>query len=295
MPSGFGIDSFVPAPGWTRQVQSTGSGDSAIVQTVTWTGGATPTGRGLAVPVPRPAGAHRHLHVPGQADLLRRLDRRLVGLRVCRGPGADDQGRVSIGGGRHLDPRPSSRLVLAVLALISGGRGAVRRAAEGRARARMTDGAAGCLCVAPRSWRLMVTPAVASAHAYLVKTVPTPACGPGHSASTVAAHLRRGRRAAVRDHLGHRRRGRAADHRTGQPLAIQPRHAGRAAEAHLPTGLVPDLLAGDLGRRPPRAGRLHVRRRAVAGPAAAVPDPAHLRDGDRHQRCWSPAGRCSCR
>ncbi len=43
VPSGFGIDSFVPAPGWTRQVKSTGSGDSAIVQTVTWTGGATPT------------------------------------------------------------------------------------------------------------------------------------------------------------------------------------------------------------------------------------------------------------
>jgi uncharacterized protein YcnI len=43
VPSGFGIDSFVPAPGWTRQVQSTGSGDNAIVQTVTWTGGHTPT------------------------------------------------------------------------------------------------------------------------------------------------------------------------------------------------------------------------------------------------------------
>jgi uncharacterized protein YcnI len=44
VPSGFGIDSFVPAPGWTRQVQQTGSGDSAVVQKVTWTGGSTPTG-----------------------------------------------------------------------------------------------------------------------------------------------------------------------------------------------------------------------------------------------------------
>jgi uncharacterized protein YcnI len=43
VPSGFSIDSFVPAPGWKRSVQSTGSGDSAVVQTVTWTGGATPT------------------------------------------------------------------------------------------------------------------------------------------------------------------------------------------------------------------------------------------------------------
>ena len=45
VPSGFGIDSFVPPPaGWTQQVQQTGSGDSAVVQKVTWTGGRTPTG-----------------------------------------------------------------------------------------------------------------------------------------------------------------------------------------------------------------------------------------------------------
>jgi len=45
VPNGFGIDSFVPAPaGWTRQVQQTGSGDSAVITKVTWTGGKTPTG-----------------------------------------------------------------------------------------------------------------------------------------------------------------------------------------------------------------------------------------------------------
>src|SRR5579862_1990634 len=44
VPKGFGIDSFVPAPGWTRQIQQTGSGDSAVVQKVTWTGGNIPTG-----------------------------------------------------------------------------------------------------------------------------------------------------------------------------------------------------------------------------------------------------------
>jgi uncharacterized protein YcnI len=44
VPSGFGIDSFVPAPGWKQQVQSTGSGDNAVVQKVTWTGGSVPTG-----------------------------------------------------------------------------------------------------------------------------------------------------------------------------------------------------------------------------------------------------------
>ena len=43
-PSGFAIDSFAPSPGWTRQVQQTGSGDSAVIQKVTWSGGSVPTG-----------------------------------------------------------------------------------------------------------------------------------------------------------------------------------------------------------------------------------------------------------
>jgi uncharacterized protein YcnI len=45
VPSGFGIDSFVPPPaGWTQQVQQSGSGNSAVITKVTWTGGKTPTG-----------------------------------------------------------------------------------------------------------------------------------------------------------------------------------------------------------------------------------------------------------
>ena len=43
-PSGFGIDSFAPAAGWKRQLQQTGSGDSAVIQKVTWSGGSVPTG-----------------------------------------------------------------------------------------------------------------------------------------------------------------------------------------------------------------------------------------------------------
>jgi uncharacterized protein YcnI len=45
VPPGFGIDSFAPPPpGWKQKIQQTGSGDSAVVQKVTWTGGKTPTG-----------------------------------------------------------------------------------------------------------------------------------------------------------------------------------------------------------------------------------------------------------
>jgi uncharacterized protein YcnI len=46
VPQGFGIDSFVPPPaGWTQTVKSSGSGEEAVVQQVTWIGGRTPTGQ----------------------------------------------------------------------------------------------------------------------------------------------------------------------------------------------------------------------------------------------------------
>jgi uncharacterized protein YcnI len=44
VPKGFSIDSFAPSPGWQRQLQQTGSGDNAVIQQVTWTGGHVPTG-----------------------------------------------------------------------------------------------------------------------------------------------------------------------------------------------------------------------------------------------------------
>lgn len=43
VPSGVAIDSFEPEPGWTRRVSQTGSGESAVVERVTWTGGHVPT------------------------------------------------------------------------------------------------------------------------------------------------------------------------------------------------------------------------------------------------------------
>ncbi len=42
-PKGFNIDSFYPSPGWKRTSFTKGSGESATVTQVTWTGGATPT------------------------------------------------------------------------------------------------------------------------------------------------------------------------------------------------------------------------------------------------------------
>jgi uncharacterized protein len=42
-PAGFAIDSFAPSPGWKRDVQQTGTGEDAVIQKVTWTGGSVPT------------------------------------------------------------------------------------------------------------------------------------------------------------------------------------------------------------------------------------------------------------
>jgi uncharacterized protein YcnI len=41
-PAGFSIDSFAAAPGWKRNVQATGSGEEAVIQKVTWSGGSVP-------------------------------------------------------------------------------------------------------------------------------------------------------------------------------------------------------------------------------------------------------------
>src|SRR5579864_6200958 len=44
VPAGFSIDSFVPSPGWHQVIQTTGTGNNAVIQKVTWTGGRIPSG-----------------------------------------------------------------------------------------------------------------------------------------------------------------------------------------------------------------------------------------------------------
>jgi uncharacterized protein YcnI len=46
VPAGFSIDSLVPPPpGWRQQLQQSGSGSSAVIQKVSWTGGHVPSGQ----------------------------------------------------------------------------------------------------------------------------------------------------------------------------------------------------------------------------------------------------------
>ncbi len=126
----------------------------------------------------------------------------------------------------------------------------------------------------------LALPAVASAHAYLTKTFPSPSVILDSAPRRRRAHLRRGRRAALRDHLGHRQGRPPGDDRPGSQVAGEPRHADRSAPPAPGGGLVPRLLACDLGRRPPGAGRLHLRSRPERRARAAVQDPAYRPDGD---------------
>ena len=94
VPDGFSIDSFVAAPGWKRDVQQTGSGENAVIQKVTWTaaGSACRPRRTRSSSSSAQAEHGQDVHVPGRADLLRRLGRRLVRAGELRHAGADGRG-----------------------------------------------------------------------------------------------------------------------------------------------------------------------------------------------------------
>jgi uncharacterized protein YcnI len=45
VPEGFGVDAVMPAPGWEIRTETTGSGESAEITKVTWSGGSVPPER----------------------------------------------------------------------------------------------------------------------------------------------------------------------------------------------------------------------------------------------------------
>ena len=273
-------DGARPASGSTRSprrrragrssVAQTGSGDNAVIQKVTWTGGKTPTGEDSLFQFLAQPASRQDVHVPGPADLLGRVDRQLGGPGVLRRAGADDRGGQLAGRRRRVgadDHRVDRRRA-------GPGRGRVRagqrRLARGAGRWHERAGAdrpgAGRGRRGDRR-----APSAASAHAYLIKTVPAASGVLDAPPPNVAADLRRGGRAAVRDHLGHQRRRAPGDDGAGHALPGEPGHARRAAAPPSARGLVSDLLAGDLGRRAPGAGRVHLRRRPQPRAGAAVP------------------------
>jgi uncharacterized protein YcnI len=117
VPSGFGIDSFVPPPpGWTQQVRQTGSGDSAVIQQVTWTGGKTPTGEdSLFQFLAQPASSKTYVFRVQQTY----SDGSIVdwsGAESSASPAPTIEAKDSLGGG-------GGTSVLTIVALIVGGLG----------------------------------------------------------------------------------------------------------------------------------------------------------------------------
>jgi uncharacterized protein YcnI len=117
VPVGFGIDSFAPPPpGWSQQVQQTGSGDSAVITRVTWTGGHTPNGEdSLFQFLAQPAAATTYTFEVQQTY----SDGSIVdwaGSESSASPAPTIQVANSLGGG-------SGASVLTIVALVVGGLG----------------------------------------------------------------------------------------------------------------------------------------------------------------------------
>ena len=133
VPSGFGIDSFVPPPaGWTQQVQQTGSGDSAVIQKVTWTGGKTPTGEdSLFQFLAQPASAQTYTFQVQQTY----SDGSIVdwaGSESSAAPAPTIEAKASLGGGSGVSVLTIIALILGVLGLAAGGAALITRGGDGR-------------------------------------------------------------------------------------------------------------------------------------------------------------------
>jgi uncharacterized protein YcnI len=134
LPSGFSIDSFVPAPGWHRVLQQTGSGDNAVIQKVTWTGGRVPTGDdSLFQFLATPASSRTYTFTVRQTY----SDGSIVnwsGPESSDAPAPSIEAKSSHGGGSGTSALTIVALIIGVLgllaatlALLSGGRGSPGR------------------------------------------------------------------------------------------------------------------------------------------------------------------------
>ena len=123
VPQGFGIDSFAPAPGWKQQLQQTGSGDSAVIQKVTWTGGNVPTGEdSLFQFLAQPAKSGTYTFQVEQTY----SDGSIVnwsGSESSEAPAPTIVAKSSLGGGGGTSTGTIIAIVLAALGLLTAGSG----------------------------------------------------------------------------------------------------------------------------------------------------------------------------
>jgi uncharacterized protein YcnI len=137
VPSGFGIDSFVPPPpGWTQHVRQSGSGEDSVVTEVTWTGGRTPTGQdSLFQFLAQPASAKTYTFLVQQTY----SDGSIVnwsGSESSDAPAPAIEVKDSLGGSSGLSTLAIVALVVAVLALVAAGFALIGGGRSGRGEGR---------------------------------------------------------------------------------------------------------------------------------------------------------------
>jgi len=132
VPKGFSIDSFVASPGWRRQLQQTGSGDSAVVQKVTWTGGSTPTGEDSLF---------QFLAQPGQGTYTFQVQQTYSDGSIVdwadpetgQNPAPSIEAKSSLGGGGGSSTLTIVALALGVVAIVLAGAALLTRGGGGGA------------------------------------------------------------------------------------------------------------------------------------------------------------------
>jgi uncharacterized protein YcnI len=117
-PAGFDIDSFVPSPGWKRTLKQTGSGESAVIKQVTYSGGSTPTGEDSTFSFLAQPSASKTYTFGVQQTYSDGSVVDWAGPESSDAPAATIQAKSSLGGG-------GGSSTLAVIALIVGGLGLV--------------------------------------------------------------------------------------------------------------------------------------------------------------------------
>ena len=135
VPSGFGIDSFVPPPApWRMQVAQSGSGDNAVITQVTFTGGRTATGEdSLFQFLAQPASAKTYtFHVQQTYSDGSIVD--WSGPESSASPAPTIETSTSLGGGGSSSVIAIIALIIAAVALVVGGF-AVLGGSRGRALA----------------------------------------------------------------------------------------------------------------------------------------------------------------
>jgi uncharacterized protein YcnI len=120
VPDGFAVDSYEAEPGWTRAVRATGSGESAVVNTITWTGGKVPTDEDSVFRV--------NASIRSAKTLVFQVRQYYSDGTVVDWTGAEDSDTPAptvravsdLGGGSSTDTLTIVALVLAAIALVVG-------------------------------------------------------------------------------------------------------------------------------------------------------------------------------